>query len=390
MQNNHDSRQILLQSVQRLKKYIEENEYRGFDPYDALKSPLLNNSLFRKIPFASFVAQQLIKRTPFNLRPVLGIPKGLNPVTIGLCIQAYTSLGNAGILSKDEVTGINGRLIKMLNELIPKGYHGACWGYDFPWQSRFFRVEAYQPSIVATGIITNALFRYISLVDDHDARKLIISSAEFVMKDLKRLEKQNGGFCFSYTPFDSYPVYNASMKAVRLLAQAWHLTGNEQFLSTAGQALSFVMRKQNPDGSWYYSDTETGKWIDSYHTGYVLDCADEFALITKNEIFREQISRGYRYFEQHFILENGFPAFFHNHQFPLDCTSAAQVILTSVRFGHPDKALKTAMFTIENMQSGNGNFYFRKYENSIRKEPFMRWSDAWMFAALSELLSVTE
>jgi hypothetical protein len=389
MQTDDRIRNRLHQSVSKLKSYIEEQEYRGYDPYDALKSPLLNNPFIKRIPVVSFLAQQLIKRLPLNLRPVLGIGKGLNPVTLGLCIQGYTSLGKAGILSKNEVVSINSGLIDLLVSLIPVGYRGSCWGYDFPWQSRYFRVEAYQPSIVATGIITNALFQYLKFSDDEKAKNLIVSSAAFVMHDLKRLDNTETGFCFSYTPFDTYPVYNASMKAVRLLVQAWSLSGNEEYLKTARQACSYVMNKQNSDGSWFYSASESGKWIDSYHTGYVLDCADEFSKITNIHDFDSFISHGYRYFETHFSLENGFPAFFHNRKYPIDCTAASQVILTLIHFGNTEKAIQSALFTIENMQSDQGNFYFRKFEKSVRKEPFMRWSDAWMFAALSELLAMT-
>ena len=38
-------------------------------------------------------AQQVVKNFPFNLRSVLAVPKGYNPVTLGLCLQAYNILG---------------------------------------------------------------------------------------------------------------------------------------------------------------------------------------------------------------------------------------------------------------------------------------------------------
>jgi hypothetical protein len=230
----------------------------------------------------------------------------------------------------------------------------------------------------------------LSLIDDHEAKQLIISSTSFVLKDLKKLDQDEKGFCFSYTPFDTYPVYNASMKAVRLLSQAWSLTGNEQFKSVAEEAMSYVMNKQNSDGSWYYSKSDIGKWIDSYHTGYVLDCADDFSELSDNSSFNNKIIAGFNFFEDHFIGEDGFPAFYHNKLFPLDCTAAAQVILTLCRFGKTLKASEVALFTISNMQSEKGGFYFRKFKNKLRKDAFMRWSDAWMFVAISELLSFND
>ena len=74
-------------SLNRLKAYIENSEYKGFDPYDALKSPLFNFSILKSNKLIRFGIQQLVKRSPLNLRTLLFIPKGYNPVTLGLAIQ---------------------------------------------------------------------------------------------------------------------------------------------------------------------------------------------------------------------------------------------------------------------------------------------------------------
>ena len=79
-------------ALDQLERYIENNNYRGYDPYDALKSPLFKLPFFRKNKFVRFGSQQLVKRFPFNIRPLLFVPKGYNPVTLGLCIQGYSYL----------------------------------------------------------------------------------------------------------------------------------------------------------------------------------------------------------------------------------------------------------------------------------------------------------
>jgi len=48
-------------------------------------------------------------------------------------------------------------------------------------------------------------------------------------------------------------------------------------------------------------------------------------------------------------------------------------------------AVDIAKWMIENMQKSDGGFVFRKYQTYTKKTSFMRWSNAWMFAALSNL-----
>jgi hypothetical protein len=180
----------------RLRKYIESHHYRGYDPYDALKSPLFKLPLLNKNKLMRFGAQQLVKRSPFNLRSILFVPKGLNPVTLGLCIQAYAQLININPQEKNILNQNISRLIDELEKLIPKGFHGACWGYDFDWEARYANIPAYQPTVVATGIITNALFIAWQQTGNQKAFQLCKSAADFVMKDLNRTSRCRWSFLF--------------------------------------------------------------------------------------------------------------------------------------------------------------------------------------------------
>jgi len=367
-----------------LKEYIEKEEYRGYDPYDALKSPLFKLPLFRSNKTIRFGSQQVIRRFPVNLRPLLFIPKGLNPVTLGLSIQAYTYLYLGDNENKEEYLKKIKHLTTELVKLIPHTYSGACWGYDFDWEARYTHIPAYKPTVVATGIITNALYEAYNATGYEELANLIKSAALFVINDLNRTY-EGDIFLFSYSPFDKQEVLNASMKATRLLSQAYILTKDEHYIELANKSAACVMKHQNIEGAWPYAINDPRKWIDNYHTGYIIDCLDSYINLSSNTAFLENLNKALCYYKNHFITTEGIPKFYHNKVYPIDCTSASQTILTLCRFGSYDLATKVAFWVINEMQANNGSFHFRKHKYFKTKTPFMRWSNAWMFAALTYL-----
>jgi len=401
VQTSTEQIQLITESLDKLQRYIEKENYKGWDPYDALSSPLFKLPFFKSNKFIRFASQQAVKRSPLNLRPLLRIPKGYNPVTIGLVLQGYCyrmmkkqipAQGRNDIQKKIDF------LVDELERLQSKGYSGACWGYDFDWEARHTKIPAYQPTVVATGFITNALFICYSITGNEKAKELLISSANFVLNDLKRTYSKDYDtsaikhkpFCYSYSPFDKQVVFNASMKGVRLLSQVYSITKDKKLIETAMQAVEFVTGEQNKDGSWYYSKAGSGKYIDNYHTGYVLDCLDEYRIHSGDTSFDDNIKIGYEYYLKNFIELNGAPKFYNNKKQPIDCTAAAQSILTLTRFGNKEIAIKVTEYMINNMQDKEGYFYFRDYGNKKDKTSFMRWSNAWMFTALSKLIKITE
>jgi len=303
---------------------------------------------------------------------------------LGLCIQAYTNLFEYDRSNSQFYNDKINFLIDELEKLIPSGFSGACWGYDFYWQARNADIPAYQPTIVATGIITNALFEYYKTSGNSKAKALFLSSADFVIKDLNRTVSENG-LCFSYSPFDNQIVFNANMKAVRLLAQIYSLSSSEQYKTLANDAVKFVMKFQRDDGAWVYSNKLNTR-IDNYHTGYVLSCLKTFMALTENNDYEDQIKIGFDFYKSNFIDSDNAPKFFHNYKYPIDCTAASQLIITLLDFDEKELAQKVANYMVENMFDEEGYFYFRQFKNYLIKTPYMRWSQAWMFAALSYLL----
>ncbi len=374
-------------SIRKTESFIEKQDYRGFDPYDGLSSPIFKAPFLNSNKKIRFLSQQLIKRSPVNLRSILFIKQGYNPVTLGLCIQAYVNLSQAYPKKKDSYEAKIHALINQLQTLVPTGFNGVCWGYDFDWEARYSRIPAYQPTIVATGIITNALYKYWSFSKNKEVENMILSAAKFALKDLNRTTDKDGDFCFSYSPFDHQVVFNASMKGVRLLAQAYHISKDEQLKLISKKACTFIMKHQNLNGSWIYSKNRSGEWIDNYHTGYVIDCLHDYIEFTGDTSFKEHLKKGFSFYRASFFHDDRIPKFYNKNIYPIDCTAAGQSLLTLSGFNDLGTAENVCNWMIENMQSADGSFYFRKYKNFTNRTKFMRWSNAWMFAGMSELLN---
>jgi hypothetical protein len=379
------NREAILDALEALEGYILARQYRGYDPYDALMSPLFRLPLLRSHKKVRWGSQQVLKRLPVNIRPLLGIRPGYNPVTLALCLQAFASRARAASGDRERYRCAMEGLVDEIERLQSPGFSGPCWGYDFDWEARYARFPAFMPTVVATGFVTNALYLSRDLLDGGRVQRLLEGASRFVLRDLHRTP-EGDAFCFSYGPEDRSVVLNATMKGARLLAQAFALGGDPELERDARDTVRFVMRHQREDGAWVYQlEKRNTAWVDNFHTGYVLDCLEEYARLTGDTEVREGMDRGLRYYVEHFFDEGEIPKYYDVHRYPVDCSAAAQSLLTLVRFGRIGLACAVARWMIEHMQDHRGYFYYQRtrwYTNHIA---YMRWSNAWMFAGLATL-----
>lgn len=75
-------------ALDRLETWLEREGFAGWDPHDALNSPWIGR-LARLHRLVGIALLQAVRRSPVNLRPLLGVPKGLNPKAMGLFLAAY-------------------------------------------------------------------------------------------------------------------------------------------------------------------------------------------------------------------------------------------------------------------------------------------------------------
>jgi len=365
--------------------YIKNENYEGYDPYDLLNSPIFRLPILRSNKKLRFYSQQIFRRIPINLRPLLGIKKELNPVTAGLCIQAFAYLLKAMPEKKDTWLNEIDYLLNKLIEVRSKGYSGYCWGYNFDWEARYATIPKYCPTIVATGIITNGLYELCKVTNNNRVEEIILSSVNFVLNDLNRTY-EGDTYCLSYSPYDYQKVYNATMKGARLLTQAYTISKEEKLIKEAEKIVQFVINNQNEDGSWFYSKGDARKWVDNFHTAYVLDCLKFYCEITSNKKAEESLNKGTNYYFNNLFTVEGIPKYYSNKFYPIDSTELAQSIMTSINFKNLNIANKIVKFTINQFKTKDNRFYYRKNKIIVNKNIYIRWTAAYFFNALSYYL----
>jgi hypothetical protein len=375
----------ILDSILKLEKFILSENYKGYDPYDSLMSPLFKLPFFRSNKLLRFGFQQVYRRIPFNTRGILGIKKGINPVTLGLCIQGFSYLAFIIPEKREFYTSEIDKLLIKLFTLKSKGYSGMCWGYDFDWEARYTQIPAYCPTIVATGIITNSLFVNYKLLGNVKSLDLCKDAVNFVLKDLNK-SFSGETFCYSYSPYDKQKVFNATMKGARLLSQVYSVTKDDNLYNEAKKTIAYVMNNQKENGSWSYAKDDARKWVDNFHTGYVIECLFEYCNLIDSDVYRKNLDVAVDFYKKNFLCENGIPKYYSNSVFPIDSTSAAQTIITLSKVECIESAKKVIDWFVSNMQSKKGNFYFQRRKLITNKISYIRWSDAWMLVALSYFL----
>jgi len=374
----------IVNSFNRLKEYCEKENFKGWDPYDGLNSKVFKSLHLDKIQFFRLAWIQLFKRNPINLRKLLLVPKEHNPKGLGLFLTGYCNLYT--IDPKDEYLKYIKFLADELITLQTKGYSGSCWGYNFDWQSRAFFLPKGTPTVVATSFIASALLDAYEITKNEKYLTIAISSTQFILNDLNRTKKEEG-FIFSYSPYDHTKVYNASLLGSKILARVYSYTKDKELYMAAKSSVIACVNAQREDGAWIYGELEIQSWVDSFHTGYNLECIYEYQKYTKDDSFDEAIKKGLSYYLDNFFLEDGTPKYYDNKTYPIDIHAPAQFIATLYKLNkldeHKELIEKILEWTIENMQDKEGYFYYQLKPFISSKIPYMRWAQAWMFYAYS-------
>jgi hypothetical protein len=375
-------------AIRKLLTYCEAKEWAGYDPYDAL-----NSNVFTALPFLNsrvprLVFTQVLKRSPINIRRLIGVPKTQNSKAIALFLAAFLKLSRCGMPHQEERAGLMiERLIALRSQFVPYW----CWGYSFPWQTRTLLVAAGVPNLVCTCFVADALLDAYEHGYGVCCLNMAVSAAEYLINELYWTDTRSAAG-FSYpTPSLRTEVHNANFLAAALLCRICKHTGDEKFKGPALRAARYSTAKQHTDGSWHYGESRSQRWIDNFHTGYNLCALQTISRYLETTEFEVVLRRGFEFYCKHFFREDGAVTYFHDRRYPIDAHCVAQSILTLLKLKELDPgnlALAHSVFqwALTHLWDDQGFFYYRVLRSCTIRVSYMRWSQAWMLLAMATLL----
>jgi len=369
----------------RLLAYCADNQWAGYDPYDALNSKVFRALPFIKSRYARLALTQGMKRSPLNLRPLLLVPKTPNPKGLALFVSALVKLAKLNLLEKPALLEM---AVDLLMDSRSKESIYSCWGYNFDWQSRTALVPKGTPNVICTSFAANALLDLYEFTRGAEYLSMAKSAAEFILKVLYR---EAPACYFAYTPMERPPVHNASLMGAALLSRVFKETGDVSWLKPALKAARYSVQKQHSNGSWAYGELDTQGWIDNFHTGFNLCALRRIAGYADTREFEASLQTGFTFYQSHFFENGCIPKYYHNNTYPIDIHSIAQSIITLVAFEDFGKqnisqAESILVWAVEHFWSPRNYFYFQKGRFFTNRIPYMRWSQAWMLLAIASLL----
>lgn len=368
--------------LSKLRAYVEQRDFAGVDPYDALNSPIVR-VLSGGSKYGRIAWTQALRRSPIDVRRLLMIKPSHNPKGIGLFMGGYARLYRSE--PNLDCLANMGRLYDLLLITRSAGCSGNGWGYNFDWQSRAFYAPKGTPTIVNSSFVGHALLDAWEATGQSRFLDLAVPVSDFILSDLNRTAVGDS-ICFSYTPNDSTAVHNANLLGASLLIRLHRITGGRELRDLALAALKYSMRCQKEDGSWFYAEAKAQRWVDSFHTGFNLTAIRYFLEQGEGGEYSEAYQRGISFYKEAFFLEDGTPKYYHDRVFPIDIHAPMEAIAFLSGLGESSGPLveKILAWTLANLWDSAGYFYFRRSTRMVNRIPYIRWGQAWALFALAE------
>lgn len=273
----------------------------------------------------------------------------------------------------------------------PKGERFG-WGYPFGWETVWGNFPPHVPLITTTPYGYEA-FEAVHAIDANPRWLDVMRSvAEHALRDYNETEHAPGIFASSYAPIDKRRVVNANAYRAFLLTAASHRFNAPEYWHQAQRSLEFVLHVQNTDGSWFYAHDGWDRFIDHYHTCFVLKALTKIERLTGHDRCRVAIARGVEYYFANLIDDRGLPKPFAKAPrlviYRRELYDLAEAINLSLllrdRFPRFNELLAACIHELfHRWQLKSGAFPTRELLVGWNKVPMHRWGLSIVFRALA-------
>lgn len=374
--------------------WVLKNQYMGWDVYDGLNNPRISD-------IKNFYLKMLMLQgniySPINLRPFLGIQKGVDLKAMAIFSQAYVLLYTT-TREKKFLSAMQNTIQFIKEKSLKKDIGYDCWSsHYFPYiGTDKTTLSPNIPDIIGTSQAIIAMIKSYNITKNLIEMEIASSAIQYLVEKFL-IGKSNLPF-FKYSGSTDYPkqiVLNASAQAMEAISAFLNLEKNSNLQPLCEKVSRTLLKTQRKDGSWVYSIYCNGltKRIQlDFHQGYIIDGLLAYLPYSDDpESIQTCIKKASEYYKNILFRHKGYSYYRYPILYPIDIHNQAQGIITFSKLSSLDRrwldyANKIATWTIQNMQDRSGFFYHQKWPIFKNKIPYMRWGQAWMMLALAELL----
>ncbi len=247
---------------------------RSFDPYDLWATPrgvaarraYYQGRLKGKIAAVAIALADLV--APILIRKVLRIrPRAYPILSAHECMRLLLIAQEA--ISPDIVEELRSLAVNPTSDNL-------AWGLGFPWMSKNGLYGPEVPFVTHTPYVMEALLALAERSPGlHGEAMAAFQGTWDFLEALKVMRADERVLALSYAPVDE-PRIVVNANAYAAFAYAMHAVHGQADIRASAvekvtRLLSWVVRQQRNDGSWYYyADQEPGNFIDGFHSCFVV------------------------------------------------------------------------------------------------------------------------
>jgi hypothetical protein len=356
-----------------LTEIAAAQRWRGPDPYDGLwwRWPAVIAGGRRRRQMLI----QLHARSPVDLRRLYRrthplVPKALGVYgSVGLRLHRLSGEERARVLALDA--------LETLMADRTAGHRG--WGYPWDMQTRWSFFPAGTPNVVVTAFGADGLHEAAKAADRGDMGARAQAAAEWVLDELWLPDE---GF-FAYHRGTRTNIHNANLLGAWLVQL--RLGRDPAAREAVGRALERTLAAQSADGSWPYGEGRNLRWVDSFHSGYVLTCLARLSELDPR--IDEALERGAGHYERFFDVA-GRAKLWADRRYPEDAHSAGTgmstlAVLAERGLVDPELLQRVARRTLL-MGVRDGHAVHRRYGRFRSRPAYLRWADAHLALGLAD------
>jgi len=383
--------QKLNKVISKLIRFLDQNDFKGWEPYDVLNNRLKS---FFKAPIFRVLITQVFRLSPIFIHPLLK-EKRLYAKAVALFAHSFLILYEITKSRKYRDRAIY--FLDWLDEHRSLQSRNFSLGSQYDLNLKTYESSSDTPSPFITALAVEAFISAYKILGQKRYLEIAESGIRYFLDELPQIQVKNDQSYFIYHPNNSRFIPNLPAIISGTLARFYSISGDITILNTVVKNLKYVVQWQRSNGSWFYNPNT--KYVDNFHTGFILEALAKFEYYTKDIQFKSAFSKGLSYYIKNLFKSNGIPIHIKLSGIPqnadslftkIDLRDFAQTIILFNFLNEKKLHYIRQHYDLFNwsscyFKSKKGYFYYQQLPIYIIKGPFITMQ-AWMLYALVKML----